>query len=176
MNRDEKDYEGYESHEKGHESHEGHERNYENHEKESERIHEKEHEKESASSPSPLFSRYANSLPLPPSRYTISPSLPSSRYASPPPTHQAIAQSSSRHTIAPSQSRQAIFSSNMNLVHGVVSKYKIRDSYVREEAVSVGMEELWNCTERWKEEKGKFSTYAWRCVDGKVIVKKSIKS
>ena len=85
-----------------------------------------------------------------------SPSPPSSRYAS--------------------SSRNAIFSSNINLVHGVVSKYKIRDSYVREEAVSIGMEELWNCTERWKEEKGKFSTYAWRCVDGKVIVKKSIKS
>lgn len=150
MNRDEKEHEGYESHEKGHESHEGHERNYENHEKES-----------------------ASSLSSPSSRYTIDSPLPSSRHTPPP---------SSRHTTslplqhAPSQSRQAIFSSNMNLVHGVVSKYKIRDSYIREEAVSVGMEELWNCTERWKEEKGKFSTYAWRCVDGKVIVKKSIKS
>ena len=158
MNRDEINYEK-ESHGKGHERDEGiHEKE---HEKESERIHEiheRIHEKESAPSLCPPLSRYANSPPPPSSRYSILPS--------PPP---------SRHTIA-SLSRQAIFSSNVNLVHGVVSKYKIRDSYVREEAVSIGMEELWNCTERWKEEKGKFSTYAWRCVDGKVIVKKSIKS
>ena len=120
MNRDARNHEK-ENHGKGHENHEN-------------------HEKESACSPSPPSSRYANSLPLSLSRYT-------------------------------SSSRNAIFSSNINLVHGVVSKYKIRDSYVREEAVSIGMEELWNCTERWKEEKGKFSTYAWRCVDGKVIVK-----
>ena len=154
MNRDEINYEK--------ESGKSHERIHENnHEKESgrnhERIHENNHEKESAFPLYPPFSRYS----IPPS--SSSPS--SSRHTL-----------SSQYTIAPSQSRQAIFSSNVNLVHGVVSKYKIRDSYVREEAVSVGMEELWNCTERWKEEKGKFSTYAWRCVDGKVIVKKSIKS
>lgn len=154
MNRDEKDYEK--------ESGKSHENNYEKESYGGHENHDRNHEKESA-------------FPLPPpsSRYTIDSSLPSSRHTPPP---------SSRHTTslplqhAPSLSRQSIFSSNMNLVHGVVSKYKIRDSYVREEAVSVGMEELWNCTERWKEEKGKFSTYAWRCVDGKVIVKKSIKS
>ena len=160
MNRDEKDYDR--NHEKEHESHgKSYERSYENHEKGHEN-HDRNHEKESAPSPSP-----------PSSRHTIDSPLPSSRHTPPP---------SSRHTTslplqhAPSLSRQSIFSSNINLVHGVVSKYKIRDSYIREEAVSVGMEELWNCTERWKEEKGKFSTYAWRCVDGKVIVKKSIKS
>ena len=149
MNKDEINHEKeseriHENHEKGHESHgkESH-GNHEGHEKESDR----NHEKESAC----LFS-------LPSSRYTISPSPSSSRHTT---------SLSSRHTTSP-PSRQSIFSSNMNLVHGVVSKYKIRDSYVREEAVSVGMEELWNCTERWKEEKGKFSTYAWRCVDGKV--------
>lgn len=168
MNKDEINHEKeseriHENHEKGHESHgkESH-GNHEGHEKESDR----NHEKESAC----LFS-------LPSSRYTISPSPSSSRYANSfsPSSSRHTTSLSSRHTIA-STSRQSIFSSNMNLVHGVVSKYKIRDSYVREEAVSVGMEELWNCTERWKEEKGKFSTYAWRCVDGKVIVKKSIKS
>ena len=150
MNKDEKNHE-----KESHESHEGHEKN---------------HEKESACS---LFPS--------PSRYSIDSSPSPSRHTAPLTRHTTSLSSqhispTSRHTIAPSQSRQAIFSSNINLVHGVVSKYKIRDSYIREEAVSVGMEELWNCTERWKEEKGKFSTYAWRCVDGKVIVKKSIKS
>ena len=159
MNKDEINHENHESHE-GHEkesgkSHENnhekeshgksYERSCENHEKGHEN-HDRNHEKESAPSLCP-----------PSSRYTIDSSL-----------------SLSRHSISspPPPSRHIIFSSNINLVHGVVSKYKIRDSYVREEAVSVGMEELWNCTERWKEEKGKFSTYAWRCVDGKVIVKK----
>ena len=148
MNRDEKDYDR--NHEKEHESHgKSYERSYENHEKGHEN-HDRNHEKESAPSLCPSSSRYTIDSPPSLSRHSISSPLPSSR--------------------------QAIFSSNINLVHGVVSKYKIRDSYVREEAVSVGMEELWNCTERWKEEKGKFSTYAWRCVDGKIIVKKSIKS
>lgn len=85
--------------------------------------------------------------------------------------HEKNHEKESACSLPPPSSRYTIFSSNVNLVHGVVSKYKIRDSYVREEAVSVGMEELWNCTERWKEERGKFSTYAWRCVDGRIIVK-----
>ena len=142
MNRDEINYEkeSGKSHEINHEKESG--RNHE-------RIHENNHEKESAFPLYPPFSRYS----IPPSS-----SSPSSSRHTP----------SSQYTISPSQSRQAIFFSNVNLVHGVVSKYKIRDSYIREEAVSIGMEELWNCTERWKEEKGKFSTYAWRCVDGKV--------
>ena len=142
MNRDEKDYEK--------ESGKSHENNYEKESYGGHENHDRNHEKESAPS-----------LPPPSSRYTIDSPLPSSRYAN------SFSPSSSRYTTSP-PSRQSIFSSNMNLVHGVVSKYKIRDSYIREEAVSVGMEELWNCTERWKEEKGKFSTYAWRCVDGKV--------
>lgn len=182
MNRDEKDYDR--NHEKEHESHgKSYERSYENHEKGHEN-HDRNHEKESAPSPSPPSSRYTIDSSPSLSQYAMSPSPPSSRYTidSPLPSSRHTPPPSSRHTTslplqhAPSLSRQSIFSSNINLVHGVVSKYKIRDSYIREEAVSVGMEELWNCTERWKEEKGKFSTYAWRCVDGKVIVKKSIKS
>ena len=90
-------------------------------------------------------------------------------------------ENESASPLPPSPSRYSslsphdIFSSNINLVYAVVSKYKIRDSYVREEAVSVGMEELWRCIKRFQEDKGKFGTYAWKCVDGKVIVKKSIK-
>lgn len=169
MNKDAINHENHESHENHDRNHEkesgkSHERIHEIHEKGHEN-HDRNHEKESAPSLPPPSSRYTIDSPLPSSRYTIS---------SPPPPSRHTTSLPLQH--APSLSRQSIFSSNINLVHGVVAKYKIRDSYVREEAVSVGMEELWNCTERWKEEKGKFSTYAWRCVDGKVIVKKSIKS